>query len=321
MASESITEVTLDPVLTYVIFSLDNSPAENIGRVCSEFYSLEELLRAKEILWKVGDKDALPQYIRRRDSPSRSEIDATVEDIINGMQILDSAGKIPNIAVGPAGLNRIPKSKPAETCTISICERMTELEEKMKQLERTVLQSGMNKCRSYASVASSSTTGSIGHPATTERRDRDVSEVAAEPPTENNTTRRVQQPRTRRTEDTTADKEEFKLVQRRGRARKHHVQGTSKNTTNDANLKGAPEPSRDIFVYRVVKETAPSQIEKYLSQSSVKVRSIEKISKPEAKFDSFRVEVTASDLNKVMVAEFWPAGIFVRKFYRKNGSY
>ena len=64
MAAESISgvdvSVTLSPVLTFVAYSQDTSAKELIHKFCREFYSIEELQQAKEILWKVGDNGILP---------------------------------------------------------------------------------------------------------------------------------------------------------------------------------------------------------------------------------------------------------------------
>ena len=62
-------EVTLSPVLTYVIYSLDSSPVDLIKAACREFYTLEELQSAKETLWEIGDNSVLPPLKRRRDLP------------------------------------------------------------------------------------------------------------------------------------------------------------------------------------------------------------------------------------------------------------
>ena len=82
MASES---VTFNAMLTYVAFSRETSANELIAKACKQFYSIEELQEAKEALWKVGDKDIMPAYVKRRDSTVRSEVDAIIDDILNAM--------------------------------------------------------------------------------------------------------------------------------------------------------------------------------------------------------------------------------------------
>ena len=49
--------------------------------------------------------------------------------------------------------------------------------------------------------------------------------------------------------------------------------------------------------------------------SYTEVRSIERVSSKNATFNSFRVEISVSDLSKVLDPEFWPTGVCVRRFY------
>lgn len=78
----------------------------------------------------------------------------------------------------------------------------------------------------------------------------------------------------------------------------------------------APEPSRDIFVYRVAKGTSEKDIQEYMADNNVNVRSIELVSLDVAKFSSFKVELRKSDLNRALEAEFWPTGVCVRKYFK-----
>ena len=60
--------VIIDPVLFYVIYALDNSPAGyDVTNCCIKLYTIEELTRAKDIIWDVADSDVVGPYIKRRD--------------------------------------------------------------------------------------------------------------------------------------------------------------------------------------------------------------------------------------------------------------
>ena len=87
-------------------------------------------------------------------------------------------------------------------------------------------------------------------------------------------------------------------------------------TSSSSKLKGAPEPSRDLFVYRVEKGTEIGDIEEYLTSKHTSCRSVAKVSNPDAKFDSFKVEIKASDMSHLLDANFWPMGICVRRFFK-----
>jgi hypothetical protein len=137
--SNNYTEnVIVDPVLSYVIFAMDNSRAGYVTNCCIQFYTVEELTRAKDIIWDVADTDIVGPYIRRRDGPKRSAVDNVAADITGAIQKLDLAGMVPKVAVDPSGLNRIPKVIPAETNALSMCERLVVMESRIKQLEESM---------------------------------------------------------------------------------------------------------------------------------------------------------------------------------------
>ena len=87
-------------------------------------------------------------------------------------------------------------------------------------------------------------------------------------------------------------------------------------------LSGAPEPSRDVFVYRVKKNTQADDIRDYMDDQGICVRDIKKISHEDAMFDSFKVELKMADLTAVVNAQFWPEGVNVRRFFKpRNPEY
>jgi len=104
----------------------------------------------------------------------------------------------------------------------------------------------------------------------------------------------------------------FQYQNRRTRPKATHITGTSRSDK----IRGAPEPSRDIFVYRVAKGTSEKDIQEYMADNNVNVRSIELVSLDVAKFSSFKVELRKSDLNRALEAEFWPTGVCVRTYFK-----
>jgi len=99
----------------------------------------------------------------------------------------------------------------------------------------------------------------------------------------------------------------------RKKTRPRPVTGT--RTLLAGGSKGAPTPSRDIFVYWIEKDTPDDVIKDYIVAYGIKVRSVECVSTENATFNSFRVEISVSDLSKVLDPEFWPTGVCVRRFY------
>ena len=92
------------------------------------------------------------------------------------------------------------------------------------------------------------------------------------------------------------------------------IVGTREGHDNQR-LRGAPEPSRDAFVYRVEKGAEADDITEHLAENNIEARKVVKMSKDKAAFCSFRVEVKVSDLSSLLNEDLWPEGVRVRRFY------
>ena len=58
-------------------------------------------------------------------------------------------------------------------------------------------------------------------------------------------------------------------------------------TSSSESVRGAPEPSRGVFVYQVL----DGNIEDYITEHKIEVRNLERISKDGSRFMSFKVTV------------------------------
>lgn len=105
------TRVVLSPVLTFVTNSLSSS----IKNACKQFYSQDELIKVKVLLWAIGDEDILGPIIKRRDSMKHNETDKVGEDLVNGSAKLNTVNMLPIFAVDSAELARMPKAHLNET--------------------------------------------------------------------------------------------------------------------------------------------------------------------------------------------------------------
>ena len=76
--------------------------------------------------------------------------------------------------------------------------------------------------------------------------------------------------------------------QRQQRARRHTVIGTQAQQSSTFRR---AEPSRDIFVYRVVEDNRSGDIKQYMVVNNVDVRSIESVSSDNSTYCSFKVEI------------------------------
>ena len=102
--------------------------------------------------------------------------------------------------------------------------------------------------------------------------------------------------------------------QNRQRRKQNFVAGTAAVTQ----LRGAPPPGRDYFVYRVDKSAQSTDIIDHLLIHGIQVRDIKLLCHVDSKFNSFKVSVTVTDATKMMAAETWPDGVRVRRYVRKT---
>ena len=92
--------------------------------------------------------------------------------------------------------------------------------------------------------------------------------------------------------------------------RRKVIKGRSENGT----IRGAPPPSRELFVYRVDKGTTCEELKHYIENSGVTVRDLSILSHINAMFKSFKLTISVSDINKILNEDFWPCGIMVRRY-------
>ena len=77
-------------------------------------------------------------------------------------------------------------------------------------------------------------------------------------------------------------------------------------------VKGALEPLRDLFVFRVHKDTSTS--DKNLSDYIIPLE-LACVSNPDSKFKSYKLSVFLSHSKAAFNADIWPKGIIIRNFY------
>ena len=97
---------------------------------------------------------------------------------------------------------------------------------------------------------------------------------------------------------------EQKQSYRKPYSRQRHEQGY---------LRGASEPQRDIFVYRV-KYGSEKDIAAYCKSKGILVRDCTLISHPASKFKSFKISVLLGQVNLVLNDNFWPKDIKAKRF-------
>jgi len=121
--------------------------------------------------------------------------------------------------------------------------------------------------------------------------------------------------------DTSYDSSEFftprsttRKQARQEKRRQKVITGKNRAPVQFGSFKGAPEPSRDLFVYRVDKAVEQTDILQYLQSQSIDVRDLRCISHEDARYKSFKLTTKMSDIDNLFTDSFWPSGVKVRRF-------
>ena len=89
---------------------------------------------------------------------------------------------------------------------------------------------------------------------------------------------------------------------------------------SDHRVRGAPEPERQLFIYRVDRQTVTEDLKIYIQEAGITVCSLACVSKEDSKFKSFKLSVPLSQFKRLFDNQMWPEGIRVRRFYMPKGK-
>ena len=173
-ASNSITssasvlsdKVLIQPVISYIVFSMQSGSVENIKNATVGFFSDDDITAAKYDLWAHCGSAIIGEKKKRKETNTRSAKEANVIDIINACSHLDKYDCLPNIIISALTLNAIPRSHPEELNNIILADRLNRLESKMSCIQITLdsliaenlsLKDKVYSSTSYASKVSSGT--------------------------------------------------------------------------------------------------------------------------------------------------------------------
>ena len=327
--TDAITDrVVLDPALTYIASALNTSTSQAVKAVCKEFYCLEEILRAKDVLWEAADNAIIGKMKNRRDSSRGDQMEKSVEDLISSITKLISVDSLPKFAVGPNELARIPKIAPHETLSINMCQRLRQLEEEMGMV--------------MVALSASSALGSRHHPLSSAKKPGGQGDVSgplnllqhqklAETP----------QATTMDTPSTTSSQKDpkqmtmaavashltdgdFTLVKRPKRKNKRasRVKGKAENSEI---LRGGTTTFK-LALTNVNAQVNADDIKKYVSQKAptVTVHTVEDKSSDAWETKRYVITFDRSDFDQVNTADFWPANVYLREWRnaipRKQGT-
>ena len=126
----------VNELLTYASFYLNNSSIDNIKKIMLNFYSHEEIVDSKKLLWSISGTD-LGCYSDRKSSEKRTCDDANLSDIFEALLKLDSIQNLPEFVA--RDLSKIPERSPEELNLTFILDRINRLEKSVRITDDIVI--------------------------------------------------------------------------------------------------------------------------------------------------------------------------------------
>ena len=125
--AEEDSPVVQSELLTYVVHYYQRNSAEKIKNTVLAFYTAEEIVTAKTVIWHAYE-NCLPPERRRVTTDKRSANEANLTDIIGAVSDLDAKGKVLSGRFCAMKLDRLPKYAPEETNVMAMMDRMRVVE-------------------------------------------------------------------------------------------------------------------------------------------------------------------------------------------------
>lgn len=128
-------KIIFDPVLAYIAAARNSGCHQNISIIVMDKFSPDQLITAKEALWKHDqDGSLLGDMPKRMNSKKRVSIVANLEDIMEAFAKLDECSTLPSFAVMSEDLLRIPRVFAEDINIVSMADRIGRLEDSLRTL-------------------------------------------------------------------------------------------------------------------------------------------------------------------------------------------
>ena len=316
----------VNTVLSSVWVAMQTKPADLVADQLAKKVSASAIKNAKHELWTNADQKIIGRWKKRRATSERPESLAHAKDIVIALNKLDAQSSMPFIAVNALDIQRIPvlfdepnpdpEHRPVSQSGNDI--RLRSLERTCEELKVLLskLSADFQLVRTTVSVSQNDNT-LVKQPVSQTDSTSDLMPVSES--------------------DGTLDKQpvsfagvaskldgadqDWSVAQAKKKKRvkqRRHVTGS----VSTDKVKAAPntvETSRDIFVYWVDKETTTEDMQEYIRNDlGITPRNFQCVSNPNAPRKSFKLTVSAKEVEPLLDATKWPLGIRVRRFYSKK---
>ena len=342
--------IIINEVLWYADQHRHAASKDAILKVLACHCSLEDVNIAKALMIsKFGEYVNPERKKNRKDSHNRTEKMKVCEDIVDGLFDIDEHIDITCV---PLRWKKVIKVAPEEVPDLMLAEKLVEMDSKFKLFEdalselkakQLVLEEQQEQQSHQRPLMSKVVSGeakpSQSVPQMSMPSTSSVADIQPSGGHSQSQINRAGRPRINQPTDQgvniddndgftlPADQRRRNIKQSRNNQRNQQQTYTASNQQprerrqptvgrgEDTNgLRATPMPSRDIFIYRVHKDDGVDVMVDYIRKKGVSVRDITKMSHDAAKFNSFRIVVSSNDADKVLHAQFWPKGIYIRRW-------
>lgn len=310
--------VISDPVLAYAAFGLQSSTTDHVKQVILDFFRTDELITARDILWEsVADKDSLPKYTKRQYINTPKGALLTIGDLLDAINVLKIGDCMPRFTVDFDKLHRVPLSKPCETSSISLCDRLSRLEARLEASENLIAR---NSCK-IEEMAETRPAIVVARRESAATNDRRTPQGTPERSLWDDTTlqqqlqQQQQQPQKESWSSVAAMKgSESEFEDKTKKRKRTRLEGAAEKSSC---LTAGPQKF-EMQITNVNPSINEESLKKYITDKDKAISPvcIKDMTSEGWETKRFVLTFCNQDLEKVMNEDFWPPGIFFRQWFK-----
>ena len=141
---QSVSHIFISRVLCFIHHHMQNCAPEHVRLVALNYFSNDDILSAKKLLWSSYVKDKLKPYQERRSSTTRTTTEANLNDLIEALKDLDQKGHFIKCSV--SNIHDFPSLSPERLNTVAMLKRIESLENMYKDIEDSVNKTTIDMC-------------------------------------------------------------------------------------------------------------------------------------------------------------------------------
>ena len=343
--SQSLSEPVINELLCFVANKMDSLPFDYLVKLCSDFYADTEIEAAKQIVLQLGSPDK--RYPKRKGQYKKI---STMQDILHILLELETShmplfvardlGNLPPLSYDHFDVSKLLHDVESVRNEINLIKHSMSASsssreaqqntatpfhssKKMSKSENVVSQDNadeqtlLKKPLPEKSQPSSPAASGFSFPANSCDGKGPMSTTPSETSTQ--WEKPDEQPFVKSGNQPAANSNPWIEVTRKKRNKNPAITGTGggKFSLKTANRRPTLK-CLGIFVSRLHRDTSPEHVSDHLLQSQDLQVAVEKLPTKFSTYTSFLVKVEPASLEKLLVAEAWPQGALIRKYYESN---